>query len=101
MHLVAKRQEMPEEVEINRESRKKLAELMLEYPTEIDRQEEADEAERRRKYTCVNCKMPFKTPKGEDESPLKQARMQPSTPKGKSPTTNARIVTELPRNRTC
>ena len=62
--LVAARREMPEEMELNRESRKQLAELMLEYPTRIDKQEEAEETEQRRQYTCINCKMPFKTPMG-------------------------------------
>ena len=33
MHLVAKRPEMPEEMDLNRESRKQLSGLMLEYPT--------------------------------------------------------------------
>ena len=62
MQLVAARREIPEEMELNRESRKQLAELMMEYTTRIEKKEEAEETERRRQYTCINCKMPFKTP---------------------------------------
>ena len=53
---------MPEEMELNRESREKLAELMLEYPTKTREleEEEAEETEQRRNYTCVNCKKSFK-----------------------------------------
>ena len=59
MQMVATHQEMPEEMQLNRESRKQLAELMMEYLTRIEKQEEAEETEKRRKYTCINYKMPF------------------------------------------
>ena len=48
--LVATRPEMPGELELNREDRKQLAELMLEYPTKTDEQEEEgarEQAQRR------------------------------------------------------
>ena len=37
--LVEKNPEMPEEIELNRERRKQLAELMLEYPMKIEEEE--------------------------------------------------------------
>ena len=40
MQLVEKNPEMPEEIELNRERRKQLAELMLEYPMKIEEEEE-------------------------------------------------------------
>ena len=40
-----KHPEMPEETELNNERRKQLAELMLEYPTRIDAEEQEDPLE--------------------------------------------------------
>ena len=40
MQLVEKHPEMPEEIELNNERRRQLAELMLEYPTRIDEEEQ-------------------------------------------------------------
>ena len=61
--LVAIHPEMPGEIELNRESRKQLSELMLEYPTKTRdlEEEEAEETEQRRNYTCINCKKSFRT----------------------------------------
>ena len=56
---------MPGELEINRENRKKRAELTMEYPTNARAQEEETrEQENRRRYTCLKCKNPVKTPIG-------------------------------------
>ena len=60
--LVARRREMPEAMEINRESRKQIAELMLEYPTRTDKPGETEEIELHRQYACRKCKTPLGTP---------------------------------------
>ena len=57
MELVAIRPEIPEEMELNRESRKQIEDLMLEYPTKTrELEEEAEETEQSRNYTCLNYK---------------------------------------------
>ena len=83
-HLLASRPEIPTELELNREGRKQLEELMLEYPTKKDDQEEEtmeeeEEQKQRRYYTCVRRKKPFKTQIGGDESPQTLARTPAST----------------------
>ena len=59
---------MPEEMELNRDDRKKLAELTLEYLPKKNSQELAQQdetmQEQRRKYTCLNCDQPFSTSMG-------------------------------------
>ena len=50
-HLVETHPEMPGELEMNREDRKKLGELMLEYPTKTDEhEEEAERGKEQRRY---------------------------------------------------
>ena len=58
MQLVEKHPEIPEEIELNNERRKQLAELMLEYPTRNDEEEQEnpprEQTEEKRCYTCQN-----------------------------------------------
>ena len=61
-HLVARQPEMPNALELNREGREQLAELVLEYPTRQDNQGEETMGGKRRYYTCLRCKKPFETP---------------------------------------
>ena len=59
---------MPEEMELNRDDRKQLAELMLEYHPEKNSQAHAQQdetlIEQQRKYTCLNCNQPFSASMG-------------------------------------
>ena len=55
IQLVARHPEIPEEMELNRESGKNLAALMREYPTKTP-DADAEETEKRREYTCIKCK---------------------------------------------
>ena len=59
---------MQAEMELNRDDRKKLVEIMLEYPPGRRSQEqtgrETDQQDQKRKYTCLNCKRTFSAPTG-------------------------------------
>ena len=63
IQYIAAHPEMPEEMELNRDDRQQLAELMLEYPPKKRSQELAQQEEtplgQKRKYTCHNCSRPF------------------------------------------
>ena len=60
--LVARHPDMPNELELNREDREQVSELMLEYPTEQGNREEGkQEEEQRRYYTCIRSGKPFET----------------------------------------
>ena len=65
---VAKRPDMPEELELNRDGREKLAEIMRGYHPESRRQEhsiqEAEKQEPKRKDTCANGRRSCATPIG-------------------------------------
>ena len=65
---IAAHPEMPEEMELNRDDRKQLAELMREYRPKKNNQELAQQdetfPEQQRKYTCLNCNQPFSTSMG-------------------------------------
>lgn len=67
-HLVSRLPEMPEEMELNRHDREKLAETMLEYTPGSRNQEQSsqggDQRGQERKYTCLNCNRTFTTPIG-------------------------------------
>ena len=64
-HLVEIHPEMTDELELNRENRKQLAEMMLEYQTKTNEQEEDPPGqEQRRHYTCIQCKKPPGAPIG-------------------------------------
>ena len=97
--LVATHPEMPEEMELIRESRKQNAELTLEYPTKQDLEEEADETEKRRNYTCANCKKSFRTTVGKTHRLRNTPGCRKVHPK-KNLRTDAQTVTEPPKNRT-
>ena len=59
--------EIPEVIELNRERRKQLAEIMLEYPTKIEDEEDQQEQTLgggERMYTCLSCKRPFSSIRG-------------------------------------
>ena len=66
--LVEKRPEIPEELELNKERRKQLAELMLEYPTQTDEMEKEsltqENAGEKRYYACQNCGKPYSAIRG-------------------------------------
>ena len=65
MQLLAVRPEMPGESNLNGGNREKLAELILEYPAKAESQEDETKGkEQRRRYTCIKCEKPFKTPTG-------------------------------------
>ena len=61
MQLVEKSPEMPEEIELNKDRRNQLAELMLEYPTKADEKENLtrEQTDEKSYYTCQNCKKAF------------------------------------------
>ena len=54
--LIKQSPEIPEIIELNRERRKQLAEIMLEYPTKREDEEEqqGQTIEERRIYTCIS-----------------------------------------------
>ena len=56
MQLIKQNPEIPEIIELNRERRKQLAEIMLEYPTKREDEEEqqGQTIEERRIYTCIS-----------------------------------------------
>ena len=66
MQLVEKNPEMPEELALNKDRRKQLAELMLEYPTRADDEENPtrEQEKEKRYYTCQNCRRAFGTIRG-------------------------------------
>ena len=56
---------MPEEIELNKERRKQLAELMLEYPTKTEEEENLiQNPTMKRHYACLNCRNPFSAIRG-------------------------------------
>ena len=57
---------MPEIIELNKERRKQLAEIMLEYPTKAEDEEDQQEQthEEKRMYICLSCKRPFSAMRG-------------------------------------
>ena len=68
IQLVQKYPEMPYELKLNDNRRKQLAELMLEYPTKNDEEEQEnpprEQTEEKRHYTCQNCKKEYSTIRG-------------------------------------
>ena len=68
MPLVEKHPEMPEELELNKERRKQMAELTLGYPTQTDEMEKEslsqENAGEKRYYTCKNCRKPYSAIRG-------------------------------------
>ena len=64
IQLVEEHPGIPDELELGGGNRKHLSELMLEYPTKAEAQEELREQEKFRHYTCLKCKNPPKTPMG-------------------------------------
>ena len=66
MQLVKQIPEMPEIIELNRERRKQLAGIILEYPTKIEDEEDQQEqtTEEKRIYTCLSCEKPSSSIRG-------------------------------------
>ena len=63
--LIKQIPEIPETIELNRERRKQLAEIMLEYPTKADEEDQPKQThEEKRIYTCLFCRRTFSTIRG-------------------------------------
>ena len=91
MRLISRHPEMPNEPELNREYRKQLSELMLEYLTELDNQEEEEQEEEHLRYYMPTMRETFKTPIGRPNHPQTPSRMPTCTSKRS-------VRKQMPRN---